>query len=216
MNKLHTGENIVSILKSLPSSKSLSLVIPIGDPVIAYLRPIPTLNIRPDDDDINLLTLWRNKYVNSFLTIFVANNTQTYNWLRNYVHNNNGKVLFMIDDIDRKTLGHVGLGFIDWKRKYGEADAIVNGGDAPRGLMKKALLTMLLWAKNVLCLEILAVRVRSDNEAIHFYKKVGFIEKKRVLISPVIDGDEINWIETPEFENKVDSVYLVHMIINLN
>jgi RimJ/RimL family protein N-acetyltransferase len=117
----------------------------------------------------------------------------------------------MVDDIYGRTFGYMGLDYIDWERGYGEADAVVRGGDAPRGTMKVALQVLLKWARGHLGLCEIGVRVKLSNMiALEFYKKVGFQEFKRVPLRKVVESDMIRWVEDPSIEKADD--YLVYML----
>jgi len=176
------------------------------------MRPVATVPGHLDARDVNLLTVWRNQHVKSFLTEFVANDERTVKWLTESVHTNPSKMLFMVESLSGERFGHVGLGFIDWCTGYGEADAIVSGGHSPKGLMKESLQTLLRWSRDILGLQTLAVRVRSDNSAVDFYRKVGFVEYLRVPLIAETVADGLRWSEDPsasEFE-----ATLVYMKLN--
>ncbi|MFZ6692472.1 GNAT family N-acetyltransferase [Undibacterium sp. SXout20W] len=208
---LSTGRVLVRCLKDSSGLNQTNLVIPVGKPVQAYLRVISTVEGKLDPVDLSLLSDWRNKYVKSFLTEFHSYPERTAKWLTNYVHQSDGKILFMLENLDGVRLGHIGLAFINWETGYGEADAIVSGGDSPRGLMKLALQTTLKWARNQLSLTTLGVRVRSDNTALDFYKKVGFEETKRVPLRFEKNGDDINWFEDENFlAFEASLVYMIY------
>ncbi len=139
----------------------------------------------------------------------MQNEDRTLRWLTDVVAEDHGKILFMVDLLDGKTIGHVGLGFIQWDSGYAEADAIVRGLPAPKGLMTKALRSLLSWARTSLGLANIWVRVRSDNPAIEFYRKVGFVEKKRVdLVFEDVENGR-RWYELPGTLSSIAS--LVHM-----
>ncbi|MDM5181537.1 GNAT family N-acetyltransferase [Massilia sp. DJPM01] len=185
------------------------LVIPVGQPVEALLRPIATASAHIDLNDARLLSEWRNRFVKSFLTEFDSHETRTANWLATAVARDPGKILFMVDTLDGRSVGHVGLGFIDWDKGYVEADAIVRGGDCRKGLMTLALQALLHWARVGLGLDDAWVRVRSDNPALAFYQKAGFSEVKRVpLASSSADG-QVTWVEDPAAGS--DAPALVYM-----
>jgi RimJ/RimL family protein N-acetyltransferase len=200
----------LAVLKAGAARDKVTLVIPVGKPVVACLRVIPTLADRLDPLDLELLSEWRNRHVKSFLTEFVATPARTAAWLSGHVHGNDGKILFMVENLDGARLGHIGLAFIDWRTGYGEADAIVRGGDSPPGLMKLALQTTLQWARDQLGLTSLGVRVRSDNPALAFYRKVGFHETKRVPLTSAAQADGIVWTEDPALGDAEPS--LVYML----
>lgn len=210
MDKLSHGRQCLVSLKATAAANKLTLALPIGRPVCAILRPIPSAPGSLDAQDVSLLSDWRNRFVKSFLTEFVATDERTGKWLNSTVHNDDGKILFMVETLDGERVGHIGLGFINWSTGYGEADAIVRGGNAPPGLMKLALQTTLQWAKDQLGLTTLGVRVRSDNTALDFYRKVGFEEIKRVPLAVTSTPDMITWYEDPALQDAKAS--LVHMI----
>ena len=205
-----SGERLLRALKDTTRAGQPGLVLPVGDPVCALLRPIASAPGHTDANDVRLLTAWRNHNVERFLTGFVAHDARTTQWLEGPIHANGGKLLFMLDTLDGERLGHLGLGFIDWSRGYGEADAIVSGGTSPPGLMKLALRTLLAWARSQLGLAELAVRVRSDNPACEFYRKVGFVEFRRVPLGVRRGADFTEWVEDPSLARSSEPS-LVHM-----
>jgi RimJ/RimL family protein N-acetyltransferase len=213
LNSRNFGKELFLAIKTTTRARHPSFVLPVGKPMLAVLRPVATVPGCLDPNDIQLLTKWRNQYVKSFLTEFVATDTQTSQWLSGPVHGNLGKLLFMVETPDGKCVGHVGLGFIDWEKAYGEADAIVSGGNSPPGLMKESLLALMRWSRDVLQLTTLAVRVRSDNSAVEFYRKVGFQEYKRVPLVASLVGGGVNWSEDIEAQNSTAS--LVYMQLQL-
>jgi RimJ/RimL family protein N-acetyltransferase len=207
------GQQLLAALKSTAKYGHASLALPVGQPVKALIRPIATVAGHLDPEDVRLLTEWRNRHVKSFLTEFVANDERTSQWLMTSVHANPSKMLFMVESLTGERFGHIGLGFIDWAAGYGEADAIVSGGRSPKGLMKESLQALLRWARDVLGLGKLAVRVRSDNSAVDFYRKVGFVEYQRVPLVAEKTADGINWYESPQAKDHVAS--LVYMQLEL-
>lgn len=202
-------------LKQLPAIFNAALVIPVGSPVVAYLRPVYTESNALNENDVICLTNWRNRFVTAFLNEFEATERQTAYWLSNTVALDSTRILFMCDDLSGRTFGYMGLAYIDWHLSYGEADAIVRGDEAPKvGVMREALLTLLRWAHGQLGLQRLGVRVRSDNPALGFYLHLGFEEVRRVPLRRVVHSDRVEWCEQPEAQNA--EVYLVHMRIALD
>ena len=199
------GAQLLRALKDATRAGGPALVLPVGAPVRALLRPIATVPGHTDPVDVRLLGEWRNRHVKSFLTEFVAHDARTVDWLTGAIHGNDGKMLFMLEALDGARLGHLGLGFVDWPRRYGEADAIVSGGASPPGLMKLALRTLLAWAGTALGLEELAVRVRSDNPAVAFYEKAGFREWQRVALVARRGAESTEWTEDPSLGSRAPS-----------
>jgi RimJ/RimL family protein N-acetyltransferase len=197
-------------LKATAGMPGPAVMIPVGSPPIAFLRPVATRKAFLNQADVQCLTDWRNRFVNAFLTEFDATEERTARWLVEVVGTNKGKILFMVDDQDGRTFGYMGLDYINWEEAYGEADAIVRGGEARPGVMKSALLTLLHWAEGQLGLRKLGVRVRSDNSALVFYEKVGFREIRRVSLRKAAEPDMFHWLEDESLENA--ELHLVHMV----
>lgn len=196
-DKTSLGRSLLVSLKLAADSCGPSLSLPVGKPVCALLRPVVTRRELQSEEDVRYLTEWRNRHIKSFLHEFVATVPRTRNWLAETVGPSDTKILFMVDLPDGTTIGYMGLAFIDWNKGYGEVDAVVRGREAPRGLMSEALRTLTEWASQRLGLEDIGVRVRSDNTALEFYKKFGFVEVKRIPLRPVQSDDGIIWTEDP-------------------
>jgi RimJ/RimL family protein N-acetyltransferase len=204
------GRNLLVSLKATAGMPGPAVMIPVGSPPIAFLRPAATTKDLLNPEDVKCLTDWRNRFVNSFLTEFDATEERTAQWLVEVVGTSDRKILFMVDNQDGQTFGYMGLDYINWEEAYGEADAIVRGGKAPAGVMKSALLTLLSWAEGQLGLRTLGVRVRSDNSALVFYERVGFREIRRVSLRKTEESEMIRWVDD---ESLVDAkLYLVHMV----
>jgi RimJ/RimL family protein N-acetyltransferase len=199
------GRALLEAVKATAGGRP-QLCVSIGAPVRALLRPVATQ--RPDREDVARLTEWRNRNVRSFLTEFVADAARTERWLKEIVGPRPDKILFMVDDLDGRTFGYMGLDFIDWEAKSGEADAIVRGEAGVPGGMTAGLTTLLAWARNQLGLVRLGVRVLSDNPALEFYRKLGFVERRRVPLRRHEEPDGVAWLEDPEAQS---GRFLVHM-----
>lgn len=203
------GRDLLNALKASTGDRDPVLSLPVGSPVEAILRPVATREGGLRADDVWALTTWRNRHAEAFATEFEANEDRTRRWLTEMVGPDDTRVMFMVNLTDGRTIGYMGLAFIDWKEGYGEADAIVRGGDAAPGVMRKALEALLGWARVQLGLCRLGVRVRSDNAALEFYRKLGFRESRRVPLRRVEEVDMIRWVEDPSLAPSEPS--LVHM-----
>jgi RimJ/RimL family protein N-acetyltransferase len=206
------GQSILRYFKETAGKPGATLCLSVGQPPIALLRPVATDPRFVNRADVEALTNWRNKYGGVFLTEFNATAEQTTHWLTKMVGPDDTRILFMIDDLTGRTFGYMGIAFIDWAKNYVEADAIVRGDSAPAGAMTACLKALLGWAKNGLGLENIRVRVRSDNPAVDFYRKLGFREEKRVSLRKTTQAEKIVWLE----DNGPSSVQLVHMTLDPN
>ncbi len=198
--KLLTG------LKDIAGTPCLQVRLQAGTPPVAWLRPVATRRELQNESDVASLTEWRNKFVTSFLNEFKATESRTSDWLANIVGPDDSRILFMVDDTDNVTIGYMGIGFIDWETGYGEADSIVRGMAGPRGIMMTALQTLLEWGRCQLGLKTIGVRVRSDNPALAFYSKCGFVEQRRVPLSRRVEPDKLVWYEDPGNANSKTSL----------
>lgn len=189
------GKALLSYLKGAAGAPGASVCLTVGWPYKAILRPVATRIEHISLEDVRCLTDWRNKFVTSFLNEFEATISQTTAWLSETVGPDDTRILFMVDDLSSRTFGYMGLAYIDWEKRYVEADAIVRGDSAPPGTMGMALKALLSWARHQLDLEQIHVRVRSDNSAVSFYEKIGFSELKRTPLRKTSTNDKITWVE---------------------
>jgi RimJ/RimL family protein N-acetyltransferase len=202
------GPRILTTIKEAAGGEGPQLGVPVGTPVIAILRPVAVAMDRISPKDVELLTEWRNQHVAAFLTEFVATSERTISWLSSTVRQSSSKVLFMIDDLEGCTFGYMGLDQIDWTSGRAEADAIVRGRASPPMAMQPALLTLLAWARGSLGLSEFTVRVRSDNPAIRFYERCGFVETKRVPLRMEQLAEGRRWIEDVRVPSESQIVYM--------
>ena len=87
------GQRLLRALKDSTLAGKPALVLPVGTPVRALLRPIATVADATDPTDVRLLSEWRNRHVASFLTEFVSHQT------RNDIRRNASRK--WDDDLDR-------------------------------------------------------------------------------------------------------------------
>lgn len=191
---LYRGQELIQALNAGSTAGQPCLSIPVGSPVEAVLRPVCTIAGKLNGNDVRVLTEWRNRFVKSFLTEFEATEARTSEWLTEVIGPDPTRVLFMLDDARGQTVGYLGLAFIDWEQRTGEADAIVRGAETAPGVMAKALLTLLDWGYQQLELETLGARVRSDNPALRFFLKIGN-EDKRVPLRRLDEPGMVRWVE---------------------
>lgn len=185
---------MIQALKGSATAGQPCLSLPVGSPVEALLRPVATAPGKLNDADVRVLTEWRNRFVKSFLTEFEATEERTASWLTEVIGPDPTRILFMLDDAHGKTVGYLGLGFIDWQQGVGEADAIVRGAEVAPGVMAKALFTLLGWGYEQLGLETIGARVRSDNPSLSFFLKIGK-ELKRVPLRRTEEPGMVRWSE---------------------
>lgn len=205
----HPGIEVLRAAKAAASSDGPALGLPVGRPIAGLLRPVVTRRGAVPAADVRCLTEWRNRYVDSFLSEFVATEERTERWLVESVGPDDTRILFMLDDAGGRTVGYMGLAFIDWATGYAEFDAIVRGADAPRGLVTEALRTLWAWGRGTLGLSRGGIRVRSNNPAVVFFERFGFRELRRVPLRRQAGDGGTRWREDPSGD--ADGLSLVHM-----
>lgn len=205
---MSNGQQLLRYLKNTSGSGGVELVLRIPQFESYFLRPIPTRSDFLNPDDVVCLTEWRNRNAYSFLTEFLATESRTSTWLSHSVHDDPGKILFMIENKLGSPIGHMGLSSTDWKLSYVEVDAVVRGAASEKGLMSAALLSLIEWARNQLEIKNIGVRVLSDNPALTFYEKIGFTERRRVPLRKETYDSFNLWVED-EFMSS-PSRHLVH------
>ncbi len=208
------GRELLIALKANATAKTPCLCIPVGLPVEAVLRPVATAAGRVDASDVHVLTEWRNRFVGSFLTEFVATEARTEQWLTEVVGPDPTRILFMLDDSLGATVGYLGLAFIDWENLTGEADAIVRGAETAPGVMARAMFTLLEWAREQLGLKSIGARVRSDNPALRFFLKFATETKRvplRAIEEPGAEPKMVRWVEDETLANVEAPVSLVYI-----
>jgi RimJ/RimL family protein N-acetyltransferase len=202
-------EEHLAALKQAAGGEHSGWYLMVGEPAVARMRLVPTQAERVLESDVAVLTEWRNRHVTSFLTEFEATPARTRDWLVQRVGPDRGRVLFMVESMDGRLIGYMGLAFIDWASGSGEADAVVRGVEGFPGVMSTGLRTLLWWAQCDLGLVRLGVRVRSDNPALGFYRKLGFQERQREALRRTEVPGMVTWVADPELASA--AVSLVHM-----
>ncbi|HKR21991.1 MAG TPA: GNAT family N-acetyltransferase [Pyrinomonadaceae bacterium] len=208
---MHDARSLFQSLKTNSTPNRPCLSIPVGFPVEAFMRPVSTLAGKLNDNDVRVLTEWRNRFVHSFLSEFEATDARTASWLTEIIGPDPTKIMFMLDDLSGQTIGYLGLGFIDWETCEGEADAAVRGVPAAPGIMSRAFLTLLGWAYEQLGLKIIRGRVRSDNPSLRFFLKLA-TETKRVPLRRIEEPGMIRWVEDETLTSS--SLSLVHLVFD--
>jgi len=83
-----------------------------------FLRPASTREDYPDNQEIACLTEWRSRYVKAFLNEFKATPEQTARWLAEILHRDDTRILFMLEDENKKRIGYMGIACINRDDSY--------------------------------------------------------------------------------------------------
>lgn len=196
---------IKSIFDSYKCKKKFDILhmIPVydnHDEIVAYLRPI-TVNYRDTIKDCaELMGKWRAENPSISASTFEITKERTERWLDNLIIGREDRLLFMIQALDGRFLGHVGYSNFRYDEETAEIDSILRGvkNEMP-GIMTFALRTLLWWGKEVLNLKHIELTTGPDNyKAQALYKRCGFVEKKRKAMIKVVKEDEVRWDDAPD------------------
>lgn len=175
-----------------------------------FLLPLCELHLT-DDNLIEDLTKWREENNFAYPTQFRVTTDGTKTWLKAQVIDNENRLLFLVINKYGQRIGHVGFANAISSDQSIEADNIVRGEKSKNyGIMRDAMESLLDWVENNLNPNQVYLRVFSDNEnAIRFYKKIGFIEDILIPLEKIETEQKINFhviIDTSE--KKPDKFFL--------
>lgn len=170
------------------------------DELIAYLRPITADYRDTIKDCAELMGRWRAENPSISASTFEITKERTEKWLDNLIIGREDRLLFMIQTLNGRFLGHVGYSNFRYDEKTAEIDSILRGvKDEFPGIMTFALHSLLWWGKEVLRLEHIELTTGPDNhKAQALYRRCGFIEKKRKAMIKVVKEDEVRWDDAPD------------------
>jgi len=166
----------------------------------ASLRPLSYLDLA-DDDLIELLTKWRKENYDAYPSQFNVTVERTRRWLAKYVLKAENKVLFLLEDLDKRKIGHMGMANYDPDKKRIEMDNIVRGNKESihKGIMTNALYDLISWTFLSFPIESVFLRVFKDNSrAISLYERLKFAETKLIPLKRIETKDEVKFIEIDE------------------
>lgn len=153
---------------------------------------VPVSYLHADDESfIALLSDWRRAKESTFPTRFTVTPEGTARWLRTQVLENAARMLFVVTDRHGALLGHVGLVMAGEDARVLELDNILRGvAKTEPGIMSDAMRALMLWGNETLWPDGFSLRVLASNErAIDFYRKLGFVESGREPLVWVANDD---------------------------
>jgi hypothetical protein len=181
-------QEVFQCLKGVGAFDLSSFALPVSGTQHA-LFPVVCRAGKVEAEVVNVLTIGRNAYRDSFLTSFHATEERTEKWLINSVAKESSRILFTIRDFQSHDIyGYLGLAFGDESGRYIEGDAIVRVAQKNHGgLMRLALLSLIGWVTQNLGIAEVWVRVLAGNSAVKFYERCGFMEMAEVPLYEVCD-----------------------------
>lgn len=178
-------------LRELKNKPSLDFAkIPISEKTV-LLRVIDD-----SDENIELLTKWRNQFWDAFPEKFTATVSGTKKWLKEQVFEKDDRILFMIL-LNNQKIGHIGTYRYDKDRNSAEIDNVVRAvrSDTP-GVMEKVTNHLIVWLLNDLGLDKVRLKVFSDNyKAINLYERCGMLTVGMIPLKRVYTNHGWKWEE---------------------
>lgn len=198
-------KNLLNSYKQTPAHLITTICVPIivDGTWRGRLRPV-TYDILTNEEEIALLTSWRDAASEWFTTRFPVTEEGTRQWLYTQVLERGDRMLFLIDDEELMPIGQVGFMNYDPKRKSCEFDNLLRGRKGHYGnLVIYALAALGEWCIKTLDLQTAYLNVLSDNyRAISIYRKLGAAEVKRLPLKQEIDGKVLRWVPAEPGEGK--------------
>ncbi|MEJ0075768.1 MAG: GNAT family N-acetyltransferase [Alphaproteobacteria bacterium] len=142
--------------------------------LVGTLRPI-TYELASDANVVDALYRWRQAHMQAFLTRFTPSPTSTRKYLVSHSLPDSQRVLFLIDDLTGKHVGHVGLCNITAGSV--EVDNVIRGeAVGTPDFIVDAQKALLRWTFSELDVPLAYLNVLGGNlPAIRCYTKIGFV-----------------------------------------
>ena len=180
---------------------------------VAYLEPIGDTYT---EDDVDLLTKWRAANQIWFPSQFTVTRQGTENWLLNQVIKNKTKILYMIKNLENKSIGHIGLACFDYITGSCDIDNVIKGEEnVPSNIMMLAEEAMINVAFSLLGATSIRAQLFDDNlpsKLLHYSN--GFKTDKKISMMKRVEDNGVFWDEIPE--EKIKSIpaerYFLHMM----
>jgi RimJ/RimL family protein N-acetyltransferase len=156
---------------------------------------------------IKKLKNWRNENQIAFPKVFNATENGTLIWLEKAVLKREDRLLFLIDDIYGKTVGHIGVSSFNYEDKTCEIDNIIRGDISSQSkVMEHAVNGLLSWIFEMINPKYIKLRVFNDNtKAISLYYKLGFKLGALYPLEKKIKESETEWIDS---KDKIDRFFI--------
>jgi RimJ/RimL family protein N-acetyltransferase len=166
------------------------------------------------EENIKLLTEWRNKFWDAFPEKFMATFSGTMKWLEKQVYEKDDRILFLII-LNGEKIGHIGTYRYNFKENSAEIDNVVRAirKNHP-GLMEKVTKFLINWMLQELQLTKIQLKVFSDNfKAINLYERCGMKTIGVIPLKKELTEQGWKWTETELQEGEYADRYFSVMEI---
>jgi len=201
-----TGENNIEKILDQYKRKQKEdklILIPIFDKdevTVGYLRPVTADFMTTMVGCVELLDRWRMENPTLSPSRFPITHERTARWVTNSIIENGKRILFMIQNLDGKYIGHMGFTNISAEQESAEVDMVVRGEkEINPGMMGHAMAALIRWGKQDLRLKEIYLAVLPYNKhGIMFYQRCGFKEAGIIPLIKVEADGEISWTRCEE------------------
>jgi RimJ/RimL family protein N-acetyltransferase len=162
-----------------------------------YLVTIPFDYLEKMPECVELLSRWRIENPSLSPQRFPVSYDRTNLWLKKCVLDADNRIMFMIQNNDRRPIGHIGLSGFNYDKSMVRIDSVMRGvkNNSP-GIVGNSIEFLKGWCKDVLDVKCMDLVVLDDNEkAITLYQRCGFKCEKKIPLKKIEKNGEINWIE---------------------
>jgi len=165
------------------------------------LLPVSKFHLK-DNNLIKNLCTWRNRNTKMYFSQFKATFEGTRKWLENLVNKDEQRIMFLVLNNNGKVIGHLGFNNCINKNFEFEIDNVVRVSSINKGLMSKALNSLIEWAYKITFVDQFYLRVFKNNKkAINFYKKNNFYIEEIYNLKKNITKKFINYVPVKNIIN---------------
>lgn len=204
-------KNLLLAIKSGSlAPETFDLVIREDHKSLARLVPV-VADMADDTTIVSDLMSWRKDHMAMFATQFPVSSDRTAGYIRDVAGAGDDRILFLVELMDGKRLGHFGLCNIN--KESAELDNLIRGVEGGAvGLFAQVELALLDIAFRLLGVNKVFARVLSFNRAVvGMHRMLGLKVVSKTPVVPVKKGSDIIYetVETHEGEKAEDTMVLL-------
>ncbi len=181
------------------------------------LLALPGFVLRPatfdmvTDSAIKILAQWRMENMSGYTKVFQVTLEGTRKWLELGVLKRPDRIMFMVEDAEGRSVGHLGLSSFDFAARTFEIDNIVKGDkQAPAGLFFHACDSLIQWASHKLSPVAVKLRVLNENSrALALYHRLQFQPESLIPLKKIVTEDATEWVECTSPQDPIDRFFIL-------
>ncbi len=165
------------------------------------------------DENIRLISIWREQNSEVFLTKFNVTQRGTREWLQN-IWFDPKRILLMII-FDGEKIGHIGIHRYDEKNEKAEIDSVLRGVRTPKiKIMENVFQIMFNLMFKCMKLKKIQLKVFHDNlKAINLYERVNMLKIKKDELKKILNDKGWTYEISKNNQENLQKRYLITMEI---